>query len=71
MDFGRVINTRCLECHATSFLAGRTDSGLRYSEEYQIGISSEKCHGDARAHVTWQTAHPGDSTPHDIVNPAR
>lgn len=71
VDFGRVITTRCLECHATSFQAVRTDSGLRYAKEYQLGISCEKCHGDARAHVTWQTAHPGDSTPHDIVNPAR
>ena len=71
VDFGRVITTRCLECHATSFEAVRTDSGLRYAKEYQLGISCEKCHGDARAHVTWQVAHPGDSTPHDIVNPAR
>lgn len=71
VDFGRVITTRCLECHATSFEAVRTDSGLRYAKEFQLGISCEKCHGDARAHVTWQTAHPGDSTARHIVNPAR
>ncbi|MBI3569396.1 MAG: hypothetical protein HY084_14445 [Gemmatimonadetes bacterium] len=72
VDFGRVITTRCLECHATSFLAVRTDSGLRYdTQRFQLGISCEKCHGDARQHVAWHTAHPADTVAHDIVNPAK
>lgn len=71
VDFDRVITTRCLECHATSFQVVRTDSGLRYEKEYQLGISCEKCHGDARSHVKWHGAHPDDKTPHDIVRPAK
>ena len=71
VDFSRVITTRCLECHATSFIAERTSTGLRYGKEFQLGISCEKCHGDARAHVAWHNAHRADTVAHDIVHPAK
>ena len=71
IDFGRLIVPRCLECHSTSFTL-RTDRGaVRYSRPYVLGLSCEKCHGDARAHVSYQSAHPADTAGKYILNPAR
>jgi hypothetical protein len=71
IDFGRLIVPRCLECHSTSFTL-QTDRGrVRYSREYVLGISCEKCHGDGRAHVKYQASHPADTAGKYILNPAR
>jgi len=71
IDFSRVVVPRCLECHATSFAMSSDRRVRRYSSTYQLGIGCVKCHGDGRAHVAYQAAHPEDSTAHDIFNPAR
>src|SRR2546425_1933097 len=70
IDFGRIIVPRCLECHSTSFVL-QTDRGVtRYSRGYVLGIACDKCHGDSRAHVRYQSSHPGDSSARYIVDPA-
>src|SRR5207248_240278 len=38
---------------------------------YALGLSCEKCHGDPRAHVRYQTSHPADTAGKYILNPAR
>lgn len=62
IDFGRVIVPQCLDCHATSFDMNADRRAPRYSTNYQLGISCDKCHGDGREHVKQQGA---------ILNPAR
>jgi predicted CXXCH cytochrome family protein len=71
IDFGRLIVPRCLECHSTSFTLQVDRRALRYSRPYVLGLSCEKCHGDGRAHVRYQSAHPADTAAKYILNPAR
>jgi hypothetical protein len=63
-QFGRVIGSRCFECHASyidkEFI--RTGS-LAVSENLDrnsiiYGIDCERCHGPAAEHVKFQQAHP-------------
>ncbi len=70
IDFSRIVVPRCLECHATSFSMSADRRVRRYSSTYQLGIGCRRCHGDGRQHVAYQTAHPEDTTAHDIFNPA-
>ena len=71
IDFGRLIVPHCLECHSTSFPIRTVAGGARYSRNYVLGITCEKCHGDGRAHVRYQTSHPTDTSGRYILNPAR
>jgi len=71
IDFGRLIVPRCLECHSTSITLTTDRRALRYSRPYVLGLSCEKCHGDARAHVRYQSSHPADTVGKYILNPAR
>ena len=71
IDFRRLIIPRCLECHTTSFVLLEDRGRVRYSREYVLGISCEKCHGDGRAHVRYQTSHPTATAGKYILNPGR
>jgi hypothetical protein len=71
IDFGRLIVPRCLECHTTSFPLRTAGGAARYSRDYVLGISCEKCHGDGRAHVRYQASHPAETSGRFILNPAR
>ena len=71
VDFGRIIQPRCLECHATSFTVDSLEGQKRYSNQYELGVTCAKCHGDGSAHVTYQTTQRAHARPQDIVNPAR
>lgn len=71
IDFGRMIVPRCLECHSTSFKLQRERRAVRYSSEYQLGISCEKCHGDGHQHVQYHSSHPAETRGRYILNPAR
>ncbi len=70
IDFGRVIVPQCLDCHSTSFTLNADRRVARYSGEYRLGISCDKCHGDGREHVRYQTSHPADTSAQYILNPA-
>lgn len=70
VDFDRIIPPRCLECHSTAFRVEQVPTGLRYADDYQLGISCQKCHGPGAEHVTWHTANPGASKAHAIYQPA-
>src|SRR5881394_209231 len=63
IDFGRVIVPQCLDCHSTSFTMNADRRASRYSTDYRLGISCDKCHGDGREHVKDPAA--------TILNPAR
>ncbi len=71
IDFERLIEPHCLECHGTSFPLRRAGRAVVYARDYVLGITCDKCHGEAQAHVRYQASHPGDSTAHYILNPAR
>lgn len=71
IDFNRLIEPRCLECHATSFTLAPDRRVRRYTETYVLGVGCQKCHGDARKHIAYQAAHPADSTAQFIFNPAK
>ena len=71
IDFGRVIQPRCLECHATRFDLTGPPQAPRYAAGYEIGIGCQTCHGDGRSHVASQRARPTGKPLHDILNPAR
>lgn len=71
IDFKRLIEPRCLECHATSFTMAADRRVRRYSGTYQLGIGCRRCHGDATRHGAYHVAHPEDTTAQFIFNPAR
>ena len=70
VEFDRVIPPRCLECHATHFNAAVDRGTPTYSGDFMLGVSCVKCHGPARAHVEYQTAHPTETRGKYILNPA-
>src|SRR5216117_1215157 len=71
IDFERLIVPHCLECHSTSFPIRTVAGAARYSRDYVVGITCEKCHGDGRAHIQYQTSHPTDTSGRYVLNPAR
>jgi hypothetical protein len=64
--FDRLIEPRCLECHATFFPVRR---GPEYGRDYLLGVSCEKCHGPGSKHVEFQSAHPTEKSGAFIQNP--
>jgi cytochrome c554/c'-like protein len=70
IDFNRLIEPRCLECHATSFTLAPDRRVRRYSDTYQLGVGCQKCHGDAQKHIAYHVAHPDDTTGQFVFNPA-
>ena len=71
INFERVIQPRCLECHSASFKLELTGGKPRYSSDYELGVNCAKCHGDGDQHVTYQSAHPVEKEGKYILNPAR
>jgi len=71
IDFTRLIEPRCLECHATTFTLAADRRVRRYSGVYELGLGCQKCHGSARRHMAYQIAHPDDSTGQFIFNSAK
>lgn len=68
--FSRQIDAQCLECHGTYAKANATASGGTLFDKEQIiyGIECERCHGPAKQHVAFYTAHPNDTTSKFIIN---
>ncbi|MBO0723156.1 MAG: hypothetical protein J2P41_20200, partial [Blastocatellia bacterium] len=71
INFARVIQPRCLECHSTTFNLELVDGRPRYSAAYELGIRCAKCHGEGDQHVSYHTAHPEEKEGRYILNPAR
>ncbi|MBB5395449.1 hypothetical protein [Mucilaginibacter sp. AK015] len=68
-SFDRMINIRCMECHASYAKTepGRVPSFGGETIGFQknsviLSIDCERCHGGARQHVDFQTANPGVKT---------
>jgi Cytochrome c554 and c-prime len=75
INFERVIQPRCLECHSGSFKLVMAGGKPRYSSDYELGITCAKCHGEGDQHVAYQSAHPTEKGAEKegkyILNPAR
>ncbi|HEU0179552.1 MAG TPA: multiheme c-type cytochrome [Blastocatellia bacterium] len=75
INFERVIQPRCLECHSASFKLELAGGKPRYSSDYELGINCAKCHGEGDQHVAYQSAHPtekgAEKEGKHILNPAR
>ena len=71
INFERVIQPRCLECHSTSFKLEVAGGKVHYSSDYELGITCTKCHGDGDQHVAYQNAHPTEKEGKQILNPSR
>ncbi len=74
VDFGRVITSRCLECHA-SYIGDRADetTGLNGVERFDktslvYTVDCERCHGPGAQHVDFQTNNPQIKTAHFITS---
>ena len=69
VNFDRQISAQCLECHAT-YAAAESSKGEALFNGHQViyGIECEKCHGPAKQHVDYFTAHPKDSVSKYIIN---
>jgi len=70
-NYARPITERCLDCHATWF--ERVPQTLnRFSrDDFQLGVTCSRCHGSGREHVEYHQAHPNETDPHAIANPAK
>lgn len=71
VDFTRLIPPRCLECHTTAFEVVENAGTAVYSDNYRLGITCRKCHGDGTAHVEYHATHAGEKTGRAIINPGR
>ncbi|MCE8554668.1 HEAT repeat domain-containing protein [Ruegeria pomeroyi] len=62
-------NARCAECHATGFEKNYDAASDSYhSQQAEIGVGCEACHGPGSAHVTWaETAR--ERSPQDPLLP--
>jgi hypothetical protein len=62
-DFDRPVVPRCLECHATKFqpLTPSLSENHYNRETFVLGISCERCHGPAMAHVASDSANSASS----------
>lgn len=73
-DFGRVITSRCMECH-TGYAKVVTAPGVEPEKfdrnKIMFGVGCERCHGPAQEHVTFHQKNPGTKTAQHIVNTAR
>ncbi len=68
VNFGRVITSRCLECHA-SYIGDQPAEEQKFTIAEQFikntlvySIDCERCHGPAAQHVEFQTENPGVKT---------
>ncbi|MES9972033.1 MAG: multiheme c-type cytochrome [Candidatus Thiodiazotropha sp.] len=53
-------NSRCAECHATDYRKNYDPLKDNYnSQQVEIGVGCEACHGPGEAHIAWARA-PGD-----------
>lgn len=73
-DFGRVITSRCMECHTGSAQVV-TAPGVEPEKfdrtKILFGVGCERCHGPAQEHATFHQQNPGAKTARHIVNTAR
>jgi Cytochrome c554 and c-prime len=62
-DFERPVTPRCLECHTTFFEAlGASVLDNQYRKQnIVLGISCERCHGQAQLHIADHTGHSAGS----------
>jgi tetratricopeptide (TPR) repeat protein len=69
-DPSRPLAPQCLECH-TVWVDYHRGTLNEYGpfDPLLLGVTCERCHGPAKAHVEHHRSHPDEKTPVDIVQP--
>ena len=57
-NFARPIREECMTCHATMVEFAERHVGIIDRENMILGVSCERCHGPAEAHVNFHRANP-------------
>lgn len=68
-NFARDTTKRCLECHNTWFAHAPGTVNQYVPDSFVLGVTCEKCHGPAKAHVEFHRANPESREAHAIVHP--
>ncbi|OLY94207.1 hypothetical protein BUE76_21700 [Cnuella takakiae] len=72
-DFGRVITSRCMECHS-GYAQVVTAPGVEPEKfdrsKILYGVGCERCHGPAAEHVAFHQQNPEAKTAQHIINTA-
>lgn len=69
-DFGRLVETRCLQCHASQLqMANASEHRFAEIPFLEGGVSCERCHGPGSRHVARMKT--GGKGALEIVNPKR
>ena len=71
INFARIIQPRCLDCHSTWFKPELVRGSVEYSSDYELGITCTKCHGEGDQHIAYQNAHATEKEGKYILNPSR
>lgn len=73
-DFGRVITSRCMECHL-GYAQVVTPPGMEPEKfdrnKILYGVGCERCHGPGAGHVAFHQQNPQVKTARHIINTAR
>ena len=72
-DFDRPVPPRCLECHATYFEQTTPSAADNHYNKtnFVLGISCERCHGPAAAHIQTHSADAAANSPNKNPLPPR
>jgi len=70
-DFGRLLTTRCVECHST-WVHHVPGTANQYHREGRIlGVTCESCHGPGKRHAHHHKNNPQDTLAQHIVVPSK
>jgi len=71
--YNRPVNSGCLKCHATGFVAQDSgDYNNRFKSRHIVaGITCERCHGFGRKHVEYHRANPEEEIARHILDPRK
>ena len=68
-NYTREITPRCVECHNTWFQHVPGTPNQYHRDEFILGVTCERCHGPAQAHVAFHEQHPDEKTSQKILHP--
>ena len=70
-DFGRLLTTRCVECHSTWVHHEPGTANQYHREGRLLGVTCESCHGPGEQHALHHKNNPQETTAKHIVVPSK